>query len=236
MNKQNRADKRKFHFIYKTTCKVNSKYYLGMHSTNDLGDGYIGSGTRLWHSIKKHGRENFSIEILEHLPDRESLRKRESELINEEILIDPLCMNIKLGGEGGWDHVNKIPEAKAKGGRIQGRFNFRYKRSETHIKDIRSRNAKMWSENKEVISIRLLHASEIAASLKSIEKRKNTFSKIQHQQGSSNSQSGTMWITNGINSKKIKKTDSIETGWKTGRVQSKKNMQVVGNYASSQPA
>ena len=53
---------RKFHFIYKTTCSVNGKYYYGMHSTDDLEDGYIGSGTKLWHSIKKHGLENFKME------------------------------------------------------------------------------------------------------------------------------------------------------------------------------
>lgn len=30
-----------------------------MHSTDNLDDGYVGSGKRLWNSIKKHGKENF---------------------------------------------------------------------------------------------------------------------------------------------------------------------------------
>lgn len=92
-----------------------------MHSTDSLEDGYIGSGTRLWHSIKKHGRESFSIEILEFLPDRESLKKREAELVNEELIIDQLCMNLKVGGEGGWCYKQTrekqlllSPEAKIK--------------------------------------------------------------------------------------------------------------------------
>lgn len=97
---------RKYHFIYKTTCKVNGKFYYGMHSTDNLDDGYVGSGTRLWHSIKKHGRENFSIEILEFLPDRESLKKREAELITEDLLRDPMCMNLALGGAGGEHNEN----------------------------------------------------------------------------------------------------------------------------------
>ena len=67
-----------------------------------MNDGYIGSGTRLWFSIKKHGRENFKLEILEFCTDRESLKKREAELITEKMINDPLCMNLKLGGEGGW--------------------------------------------------------------------------------------------------------------------------------------
>lgn len=98
---------KKYHFIYKTTCQVNGKYYYGMHSTDDLEDGYIGSGTRLWHSIKKYGRENFKIEILEFCSDRESLKKREAELITEDVLAEPMCMNLKLGGEGGWEFCNK---------------------------------------------------------------------------------------------------------------------------------
>lgn len=38
-----------------------------------------------------------------------------------------------------------------------------------------------------------------------------------------NSQYGTMWITNGINSKKIKKDETIPEGWTKGRVQNKIN-------------
>lgn len=34
------------HFIYKTTNSVNGKYYKGMHSTDVLDDGYIGSVER----------------------------------------------------------------------------------------------------------------------------------------------------------------------------------------------
>lgn len=36
--------------------------------------------------------------------------------------------------------------------------------------------------------------------------------------GSGNTQYGTMWITNGIESKKIKKIDPLPKGWKKGRL------------------
>jgi hypothetical protein len=48
----------------------NDKYYIGMHSTNDLNDGYMGSGKRLWFSINYHGKENHACEILEYCKDR----------------------------------------------------------------------------------------------------------------------------------------------------------------------
>ena len=69
-----------------------------MHSTDDLDDEYFGSGQRLWHSINYHGKEAHSKEILEFLPDRESLRKREAEIVNEEVLSDEKCMNLIMGG------------------------------------------------------------------------------------------------------------------------------------------
>lgn len=113
-----RADQRKFHYIYKITRNDGSgKYYIGMHSTDDLEDGYFGSGQLLWKSIKKHGMEKHSKEILEFLPSRKELKVRERILVNEEILNDPLCMNLKLGGEGGAQsdpQVLKIISDKAK--------------------------------------------------------------------------------------------------------------------------
>lgn len=101
-----RAYRRRYHYIYKTTCVITGKYYLGMHSTDDLHDGYVGSGKRLGYSIRKHGKENHVVEILEHYFTREWLREREAELVCTETLTDPMCMNLKLGGEGGFEHIN----------------------------------------------------------------------------------------------------------------------------------
>ena len=38
---------KKFIFIYKTTDLINDKIYIGVHGTNKLNDGYIGSGNSL---------------------------------------------------------------------------------------------------------------------------------------------------------------------------------------------
>jgi len=73
-----------------------------MHSTDDMDDGYLGSGKILRNSINKYGKENHIREIYgDFLPDRESLRLREAEIIDNHRLMDPKCMNNKLGGEGG---------------------------------------------------------------------------------------------------------------------------------------
>jgi group I intron endonuclease len=94
---------KKYHFIYKTTCLITNKYYIGMHSTNDLNDGYLGSGTILKRSIRKHGKENHKLETLEFLSNRTGLSAREKEIVSEDIVKNSLCMNIKLGGDCGWE-------------------------------------------------------------------------------------------------------------------------------------
>jgi hypothetical protein len=85
---------KKYHFIYKTTDTRNGNFYIGMHSTENLKDGYVGSGTRLKHLIYKHGKEIFNMEILEFLPNRKSLKEREIEIVNSDLLLEKKCMNL----------------------------------------------------------------------------------------------------------------------------------------------
>lgn len=73
-----------------------------MHSTKNVDDGYLGSGKRIRAEVKKYGKENFEKVILEELPTRKALADREREIVNEVLRQDPLCLNLKNGGEGGW--------------------------------------------------------------------------------------------------------------------------------------
>lgn len=92
---------KKYHYIYKTTCKVTGKFYVGMHSTDSLDDGYLGSGKILGYSRKKYGDQNHLREILEYCSSRDELKQREKEIVNESLLADPLNINLKYGGDGG---------------------------------------------------------------------------------------------------------------------------------------
>ena len=92
---------KKFHFIYKTTNTVTGKYYIGMHSTNDLEDGYLGSGKRLRYSIRKHGVENHKRLILEFFDTRQELAAKEREVVDLDLIAKEECMNLREGGEGG---------------------------------------------------------------------------------------------------------------------------------------
>ena len=94
-----RTVKRKYHYFYKITNNLNGHYYYGIHSTDDLNDGYMGSGTRLRYAYEKYGIENFTKEILKFFETREDLARYESEVVTEVLVKDANCYNVVLGGE-----------------------------------------------------------------------------------------------------------------------------------------
>ena len=106
-----RASRRKHHIIYKTTCTITGRWYIGMHSTDDLNDEYLGSGRRIISSIKKHGKGKHIREILEHCDSRQAASDRETELITPEVRADPQCMNCGPGGLGVVDRPPNTEES-----------------------------------------------------------------------------------------------------------------------------
>ena len=65
-----RGNTLKYHYFYKITNNINGHFYYGVHNTNNINDGYMGSGTRLHYAYKKYGIENFSKEILKYFESR----------------------------------------------------------------------------------------------------------------------------------------------------------------------
>jgi len=107
INKYKFEMKRKFNYFYKITNIINGNFYYGIHKTNNLNDGYLGSGKRIQYALKKYGIENFEKEIVEFFDTYEESLNFESEFVTENLILDPSCYNLKKGGSGGWDHVNK---------------------------------------------------------------------------------------------------------------------------------
>lgn len=205
---------KKYHYIYKTTCTVNGKYYIGMHSTDNLEDGYLGSGKRLWYSRKKHGDKNHVREILEYCSDRKELRKREEEIVNGELVDEELCMNLVVGGGGFMldEHHYKCASA---GGSATAK---RLKEDPEFLK----RRQEIGAE-----SFRKAHADgkikyDTFKGRKHSDESKNKISEAMKKvtAGEGNSQFGTCWITkDGVN-KKIRKEELpkfIRDKWTKGR-------------------
>lgn len=106
---------RKYNYFYRIDNKINGNFYYGVHKTNNLDDGYMGSGVRLTYAKKKYGIENFEKHILEFFDTYKEALEFESEIVNEKLLLDASCYNLALGGQSdtgllrqGPSLVNKI--------------------------------------------------------------------------------------------------------------------------------
>ena len=93
-------ESKKYHYFYKITNLLNNHFYYGVHNTNNIEDGYMGSGKRLHYAYKKYGIENFEKEILKYFDTAADAFKYEADYITEELVKDPNCYNIQKGGEG----------------------------------------------------------------------------------------------------------------------------------------
>lgn len=93
--------------VYETTNLVNGKVYRGAHVCDHDSCCYLGSGSLFKKALAKYGSENFKRKVLRECDSIEEMFEAERELVNEEWVKDPNTYNLKIGGEGGWDYINK---------------------------------------------------------------------------------------------------------------------------------
>lgn len=94
------------YYLYEIKNNLNNKIYVGVHKTQNLGDGYMGSGKVIRRAICKHGVENFTKVILETFKNAEAMYAREKKIVNKKFLSRKDTYNIRRGGNGGFDYIN----------------------------------------------------------------------------------------------------------------------------------
>jgi hypothetical protein len=72
---------KKYHYLYLIIDHKNKKLYIGIHSTYDLNDNYMGSGKELKKAKEKHGLERFEKVILSFHNTRKKLELIEHDII-----------------------------------------------------------------------------------------------------------------------------------------------------------
>jgi len=95
-----------YYILYETTNTINGNKYRGVHQTNNLDDGYLGSGKKLVEAIENDGYENFERKILEFCDSSSKMYQLEKEYVNQKWVDSDMTYNLKIGGHGGWDHEN----------------------------------------------------------------------------------------------------------------------------------
>lgn len=91
-------DRGMYHYLYKIINNINGKYYIGIHSTNNLNDGYCGSGQTIIKAYKKYGPTNFTKLIWDFYANEKELEDAEAKFATEREINDPDCYNINCGG------------------------------------------------------------------------------------------------------------------------------------------
>ena len=230
-----RAEDRKYHYIYKTTCKITNRFYIGMHSTDNLDDNYLGSGKRLWNSINFHGKENHIKEILEFLPSRQLLKEREKEIVDRDLIGNVMCMNLQEGGGGGFstdEHKVKFLTNGVKNGRqicderLKDKYGDNYLSiiSKIHFDKVNNSTVEKekWRNQIKTGLVKAGYEFGVFFGKKHSEQTKQKMSESLKGKGigKTNSQYGTCWVTKNGLSKKIKKEELdsfIQDGWVKGR-------------------
>jgi hypothetical protein len=187
----------------------------------------LGSGKHIKRSIEKYGKENFHREILCFTETYSEAFEIEELIVDQDFLDSPTTYNMKLGGRGGFDHIELTPEESQKRASVGGS---RASAMGLGIHDPKYTEDRILWSKRSIESQRITGTGmfdpinralgcNAALTETAREKRKETFSEILHQQGERNSQFGTMWIYNleNFESMKINKTDTIPDGFAKGR-------------------
>lgn len=99
INKQPfKAKDNKYYYIYKIINNINRHFYIGVHTSKNVPDSYIGSGSRLHDAYKKYGVNNFTKYIFEFFTSQKDMLNAERLIVNEVLVDDPNCYNITVGG------------------------------------------------------------------------------------------------------------------------------------------
>jgi hypothetical protein len=208
-----------YYTIYKTTCLINGKFYIGKHQTKNLDDGYLGSGKLLMYAMRKYGIQYFVTEIIAVYQEEWRMNLAERILV---VLDLEISYNLCKGGHGGFGYINRnklgvspvdiLSEEQLLAARILGG---------------KKASANMWSpENKEKTRLRFVGDKNSQFGKPSLRKGKK-LSKIHTeriQKAAIIREANSCWIVKGEEEKKIKinELDKYRSeGWKKGRPSNK---------------
>ena len=214
-----------YHYLYRIDNTENKMFYYGIHSQRkDSGllpenDGYMGSGTALMRAQKKHGMDKFTKTVLKVFSTRDEARLEEMKIVDDSLVKDRKCYNLTIGGgsapAGMGTYVNKdnpndirylstndpLVLSKQFIGISTGKAIYKNKENSNDIRRLS-------------VDDPLVLSGQFIGVMKGIKQSEEIILK---KTGNKNGSWNTVWITNGIDTKKIKKSDKIPDGWKLGR-------------------
>jgi len=88
----------KYYFLYKTVNTLNDMEYIGVHSTFNIDDSYMGSGKLITEAIQTFGKENFRRDIIKFFDTEEEAYTEEEKIVTTDYIKLPNTYNVTPGG------------------------------------------------------------------------------------------------------------------------------------------
>lgn len=192
------------YLIYKITNRLNNKIYIGKHKTDDKNDSYLGSGILIKKAVEKYGRESFTKELLVECATEEEMNKMEEKIVDDEFVSRQDTYNVMVGGQGGggksqWDVAREKLSILRKNPEFAKAHNLAMRIG-----------ADSYYLNNPGTFLGKCHSD--------ITRQKMSKAKLGLYDGEKNPMFGKMWITDGVTSTRINKSDTIPVGYKKGRL------------------
>lgn len=217
---------KKYHYLYELRLKSDPRYYYrGKHSTENLNDGYLGSGSEVKHLVREQGSDCFTKTIFKFCSSLQEVLQEEEKYVGDLWTEDPFCLNLTPGGAfSGKLDMTGVPKS----------FETRKKLRDSHLGLKRSKETRQRiSESKKGRKLNI--SPEIQERLSKLRSRPRpesvriAVSKAQkgrpktaeHVQKMKECKVGRIWINNGTISKMLtpeKAKEFLELGWQRGRL------------------
>jgi len=154
------------YLIYKITNLTNGRYYIGRHSTKNVNDSYMGSGKGIINAINKYGIENFQKEIIAEASDASELWELEKQIVNDDVVKDPLSYNMTYGGKHYLDGLKKYDPEKfikhqSDAGKIGG-YKVHENRTPEEVREWHSKGGKASAAKQKVLGTHPFYTGEAA--------------------------------------------------------------------------
>jgi hypothetical protein len=175
---------KKIHYVYKTVNMINEKFYIGKHSAYQFDPCYFGSGTAIRAALKKYGKESFKVSLVKKFLNEDEAYTYEKNLI-KNYLNDNKCYNLVAGGKGFTQLSSKHASNLAK----------------------KSNWLDLLTPEEKIERLEKLQNAGKRGALVNRENKSGMFAMTyeQRKEWSKKNNSNRLWITNGIEDKRIKK-------------------------------
>lgn len=229
------------YLVYKINNRFDGKIYVGVHSTFNKNDRYMGSGVEIKEALKEYGRKSFVKEILFEFDTKEEMLAKEKEIVTKDFCIREDTYN-RIEGGGTYQNVGMIAVKDIEGkcflvyrddprwlfGEVVGVMKGKSSgKGKTMVKDQYDNYYRVDVNDPRYLSGELVSLSKGRKGIHGFEGKKHLNETKEKQSakaslliGDKNSSFGTCWITKENENKKIKKENLevyLQQGWIKGR-------------------